>query len=106
MASAGWRKNAGVPVLESVAAILRQTDTRLAHAGDDHTTTALVEQVDGQGEVLADAFDELENRVRLGLEYLARQREVGRHDLDRRHVGPGVEGGVNARQARQQGGQP
>ena len=40
LASAGCRKNAGVPVLASVAAILLPTWPGLAHAGDDHLAGA------------------------------------------------------------------
>ena len=45
IASAGWRKNADVPVLESVAAILRQMMPGLAHAGDDHAAAAVEQQL-------------------------------------------------------------
>jgi hypothetical protein len=48
LASAGCTKNAGVPVLASVEAILRATWPGLADAADDHAAVAVEDQFDQQ----------------------------------------------------------
>ena len=76
MASAGCRKKAGVPVLESVAAILRQMmpllpmPVRITRPRQSRTScTALRERA-------VEPVDQGEDGGGFGLEDLARQREV------------------------------
>ena len=85
MASAGWRNQADVPVLESVAAIFRQmmpdlpmpvTITRPRHSNS--SWTALLE-------VAVDPLDEAENGGRLGAEHLLRQLQARGRTRRRRH---------------------
>ena len=46
IASAGWRKNAGVPVLDERRRDLPADDARLAHAGEEHAAAAVLQEVD------------------------------------------------------------
>ena len=72
-ASAGCRKNAGVPVLASVAAILRQMmpdlpmPVTITRPWQSRTSTH------GAGEALVEAIDQRQDRGRFGLEDLARE---------------------------------
>ena len=76
MASAGWRKNAGVPVLEKRGRDLPADDARLAHARDDDAPAAVEQQVDGALETLVEAIDEREDGGRLRLQHSAGQVEI------------------------------
>ena len=74
MASAGCRKNAGVPVLVSVAAIFRQMMPDLPMPVRMTRPRHCAEQLDGAVESLVEAIDEREDRGGLGLEHLAGER--------------------------------
>ena len=54
-------------------------DARLAHAGDDDAAAAVEQQPHRALEAVVEAIDQRENGGRLGLQDLARQREVGCH---------------------------
>ena len=82
MASAGCRKMAGVPVLDSVAGELARDDAGLAHAGDDDAARAVVQQIERALEAVVELRDQAENRLRLGLEDAARQVEPTRSAWD------------------------
>ena len=58
LASAGCTKNAGVPVLARVEAILRADVARLAHAGDDYAPAAGEHYAARLLELAAQAVDE------------------------------------------------
>ena len=64
---------------------LPRDDARLAHARDDDAATAIAEQLDGPDEPGVEAVDQREDGRGLGLQHLARQREVG-HDGARRPI--------------------
>ena len=51
-------------------------DARLAHAGDDDAAAAVEQQPDGALEAVVEPIDEREDRGRLGLQDLARERDV------------------------------
>ena len=74
MASAGCRKNAGVPVLVERRGDLPADDARLAHAGEDDAAAAVVQQLDGAIEPVVEARHQRENRRRFGFEHLPRER--------------------------------
>jgi hypothetical protein len=71
VASAGCRKNAAVPVLVSVAAILR-----LAHAGQDDAALAAPQRVDGRVEARVEPVDERHDGGRFGFQDLPGQGPI------------------------------
>ena len=84
MASAGCRKNAGVPVLESVAAILRQMMPDLPMPVTMTRPRQFEQDPHGLFESLVEPIDERQDRGRLGLQDLAREREID--GCDARHA--------------------
>jgi hypothetical protein len=72
LASAGWTKKAGVPVLDSVEAILRRDVPGLADAAHDHATAAAEDQLHRLDEARVERCDQIGNRPRLDFEHLAR----------------------------------
>ena len=75
-ASAGCRKNAGVPVLESVAAILRQMMPDLPMPVTMTRPLQRADQLHGCGEAVVEPVDQREHRGRFGLQDLAGERQV------------------------------
>ena len=76
MASAGCRKNDGVPVLESVAAIFRQMMPDLPMPVVMTRPSARREQFDGSHEPAIEPRDEAPDGGRLGFQHSPRQREL------------------------------
>ena len=81
MASAGWRKNAGVPVLDSVAAILRQMMPDLPMPVTMTRPAALEQQAHGLLEPFVQAFDQRQDGVGFGLQDFPGEREIDRGEL-------------------------